>query len=62
MVQKTTVAGVSVKRGERMKKGKGWKLIAPGEQAFKASLIQRLDIGDESIAIFRVLPHPNTKK
>ena len=62
MVRKTTVAGVKVKRGERMKKGKGWKLMAPGGQAFKASLIQRLDIADESIAIFRVLPHPDAKK
>ena len=62
MVRKTTVAGVKVKRGERMKKGKGWRLEAPGGQGYKAVLIRRLEIGKESVAIFRVLPHPDAKK
>jgi hypothetical protein len=61
MPRKTTVAGVKVKRGVRMATGQGWKLVAPGEQGFKASLLKRLDIGGESIAIFRVLPHPDAK-
>lgn len=56
---KTKVAGVTLKRGERMTKGKGWRLVGPNKRAFKATLIQRLDIGDEIIAIFRVLPHPD---
>ena len=60
-VRKTRVAGVTVKRGERMTTGKGWKLVGLNGRAFKASLLKRLDIGDESIAIFRVLPHPDAK-
>ena len=59
--KKTTVAGVKVKRGERMKTGKGWKLVGLNRRAFKASLLKRLDIGDEKIAIFRVLPYPDGK-
>ena len=62
MVRKTTLAGIKVKRGQRMKTGKGWRLEGPGKQGFKASLIKRLDIGGESIAIFRVLPHPDAKQ
>jgi hypothetical protein len=61
MPRKTVVAGVKVLRGSRMKSGKGWRLVGPGEQGFKASLLKRLDIGGESIAIFRVLPHPDAK-
>jgi len=61
MPRKTTVVGAKVKRGTRMVTGKGWRLVAPGEQAFKASLLKRLEIGGESIAIFRVLPHPDVK-
>lgn len=57
----TTVAGIKVKRGQRMKTGKGWRLVGPGKQAFKASLLKRLEIGDQSIAIFRVWPHPDAK-
>ena len=56
--KKATVAGTKLKRGERMIKGKGWRLVGPGKKAFKASLIKRLDIGGESVAIFRVLPYP----
>lgn len=55
------VAGVKLKRGERMMTGKAWGLIGPGEQVFKASLIKRLKIGDEIVAFFRVLPHPDSK-
>jgi hypothetical protein len=61
MLRKTVVAGVKVKRGERMATGKGWRLVGPGKKAFKASLLKRLDIGGESIAIFRVLRHPDSK-
>ena len=41
-----------------MTTGKGWRLVGPGKQAFKASLLKRMDIGSKSIAIFRVLPRP----
>jgi hypothetical protein len=61
-VRKTTVAGTEVKRGERMKKGKGWRLVAPGGQGFKAVLLTRKEIGGEIVALFRVLPHPDAKK
>jgi hypothetical protein len=59
--RKTTVAGVKVNRGERMVTGKGWKLVAPGGRAFKATLVRRFGIGVESVAVFRVLPHPDAK-
>ena len=62
MVRKTTVAGKQVKRGERMKKSKGWRLVAPGGQGYKAVMLKRFDIAGASVAIFRVLPHPDAKK
>lgn len=61
MPVKTKVAGVAVKRGVRMSTGKGWRLVGPGKQAFKASLLRRIVVGGESVAIFRVLPHPDMK-
>jgi hypothetical protein len=61
MTRKTVVAGRKVKRGVRMRRGKGWRLEAPGGQGYKATLIERFNIGDESVAIFRVLPHPDAK-
>jgi hypothetical protein len=59
--RKTTVAGTKLKRGKRMAGGKGWRLVAPGGKGFPASLLVRKAIGGESIAIFRVLPHPDAK-
>jgi hypothetical protein len=56
--KKATTVGKKLKRGERMAKGKGWRLVGPSKKMFKASLIKRLDIGGESVAIFRVLPYP----
>ena len=45
-----------------MPTGKGWRLFSPGEtRGFKASLIKRIDIGGEIIAIFRVLPNPEKR-
>ncbi len=57
MAGKTTVAGARIPRGEKMRSGKGWRLIAPkpGQKAFKASLLKKLDVGGERLAIFRVL-------
>ena len=60
-LRKTTVAGVSVKRGEKMLGGKGWRLTTPYGRTLPATLIKRLNIGGESVAIFRVLPHPDKK-
>ena len=42
-------------RGEKMKPGKAWRLMSPGGRGFKATLIKRLNIGSESVAIFRVI-------
>jgi hypothetical protein len=58
VAKKTSVLGVSTKRGEKMKRGKGWRLVK-GELAFKATLIRRFNVGSESVAMFRVLPMPN---
>jgi hypothetical protein len=52
---------MTVKRGVRMTTGKGWRLVGPGKQAFKASLLKRMVIGGESVAIFRVLPNPEAQ-
>jgi hypothetical protein len=56
VAQKTNVLGVRARRGEKMKRGKAWRLVSPGERVFKATLVKRLKIGAESVAVFRVLP------
>jgi hypothetical protein len=51
-----------VPRGQKMKPGKGWQLASPGEtRGFKATLVKRIDIAGEIIAIFRVLPSPERR-
>ncbi len=60
MAKKTRIIEeVNIERGQRMRQGKGWRLIGPepGRKAFKATLLKRINIGDESVAIFRVLPY-----
>jgi hypothetical protein len=47
--------GVEVPRGEKMRPGKAWRLVSPGGRGLKATLVKRLTIGQESIAIFRVV-------
>jgi hypothetical protein len=45
-----------------MKPGKGWSLASAGEtRGFKATLVKRIDIRREIIAIFRVLPNPEKR-
>ena len=57
MARKTiTVLGVKILRGQDMATGKKWKLVTPGKRGFKAALLQKLTIGGERLAIFRVLP------
>jgi hypothetical protein len=56
--KKTKVLGVKTPRGENMKTGRGWRLLSPTGRAFKVTLISRLDIGAESVAVLRVLPMP----
>jgi hypothetical protein len=55
MAKKTDSREVKAPRGQKMKPGKAWRLISPGGRAFKATLVKRLNIGAESVAIFRVL-------
>jgi hypothetical protein len=62
MAGKTKIAGVPVKRGERMAAGKGWRVVSPSGKAFPATLLKRIKVKDESIAILRILPPPNMKK
>jgi hypothetical protein len=51
-----------VPRGQKMKPGKGWRLASPGEtRRFKATLVKRIDIAGEIVAIFRVLPNPEKR-
>jgi hypothetical protein len=56
VAKKTNVLGVRARRGEKMKQGRAWRLVSPGERVFKAILVKRLKIGAESVAIFKVLP------
>jgi hypothetical protein len=58
MARKTTrVAGVKLRRGKVLSRGKSWRLVAPGgKRAFKASLLKNLNVRGERLAIFRVLP------
>jgi hypothetical protein len=57
-VKKTRkVAGVPVRKGEKMTLGKGWKLVhdgANGERAFVATLKSTVNLGDVRLAIFSV--------
>jgi hypothetical protein len=39
---KTNLLGVKAKRGKKMKPGKAWRLMSPGEKVFKATLVKRL--------------------
>jgi hypothetical protein len=55
MPKKIEPCEVKAPRGLKMKTGKAWRLITPGGRAFKATLVRRLSIGDEIVAIFRVL-------
>ena len=50
----TKLFGNRRKRGQRMSTGKGWRLVK-GKRVFKASLISTGWVGDERVALFRVL-------
>jgi hypothetical protein len=47
------------KRGKRMAKGRGWRLIAPGGGEFRATLKYRAKSKGSKFALFRVLKDPN---
>ncbi len=56
MAIKTNVAGLKVKRGKNLDTGRGWRLVRPaGTRALKASLLTTVNVGGETLAIFRVL-------
>jgi hypothetical protein len=52
---KTNAQDVTALRGEKMRTGKAWRLVSPTGRAFKATLVKRMKIGKESVAIFRVV-------
>jgi hypothetical protein len=41
-------------RGQKMKPGKGWRLVSQTGLRFKATLIKRMKVGKENIALFRI--------
>jgi hypothetical protein len=57
-----TVAGNMVSQGERMRTGKGWRLVGPNDRSFKATLIVRKKIGKEDLVIFRLVVPPGSRK
>jgi hypothetical protein len=42
-----------------MTPGKAWRLVAPNERVFKATLVKKVKIGEEDVAIFRVWNLPD---
>jgi hypothetical protein len=58
MRSKTKTQDVTAKRGEKMRTGKAWRLLSPTGYAFKATLVKRLKIGKEDVAVFRVIASP----
>jgi len=54
---RTRLLGKTLRRGEKLTpRGKGWRLVSPGrKRAFKATLIGNFSVGDERVALFRVL-------
>jgi hypothetical protein len=39
---------------------KAGDLVGPGKKSFKAALLKKIKIGGETLAIFRVLPNPDS--
>jgi hypothetical protein len=54
MAKQRIILPPDAKRGTKMPTGKGWRLVTPSKnRAFKASLLKRLNVGGERLAIFR---------
>jgi hypothetical protein len=51
-----TFSGQRAKRGERMTKGKGWRLavVKGDKRVFVGTLLETINLGDKRIAIFSV--------
>lgn len=56
MATEITIKGQAARRGERMTKGKGWRLafVSGRKRVFKASLLHTMNFGNKRIAIFNV--------
>jgi hypothetical protein len=52
---KVSVLGKDGTRGKRMSTGRGWRLVQlKGNKQFVGSLLKKIKVGDETIAIFRL--------
>jgi hypothetical protein len=49
-----TIKGKKAKRGERMTKGRGWRLANIRGQMFVGTLLETINMGSKRIAIFSV--------
>jgi len=51
-----TFSGQKAKRGERMTKGRGWRLavVKGDKRVFVGTLLETINLGDKRIAIFSV--------
>jgi hypothetical protein len=57
MASEITIRGEKARRGERMTKGKGWRLVATAKgdkRVFVGSLLETINLGDKRLAIFSV--------
>ena len=56
MVSEITIKGSKAKRGERMTKGKGWRLATTmgRKRVFVGTLLETINLGNKRIAIFSV--------
>jgi hypothetical protein len=56
MALNVTLSGVKAKRGERMTKGKCWRLaVVKGEKrVFVGTLLETINLGNKRLAIFSV--------
>jgi hypothetical protein len=56
MAQTLKLKKATVKRGNHLSTGKGWRLLRKNEtRGFKASLLKTLRISGERLAIFRIV-------
>lgn len=56
MAHEITIKGEKAKRGERMTKGKGWRLaiVSGRKRVFVGTLLQTVNFGNKRLAIFSV--------
>ncbi len=56
MAHEITIKGETAKRGERMTKGKGWRLatVSGRKRVFIGTLLQTVNFGNKRLAIFSV--------